>query len=127
MITERQEQTVRKWAEEPFEGAELSDVRRVERAITIAEAMAASPGGPLPQMFAHPSDRKATYRLFRHPEATPDHLQAGHRERVRWELEQPGRSLLLEDTSEILCTRGQEIAGLGPMSLTAPNCNKLGN
>jgi Transposase DNA-binding/Transposase Tn5 dimerisation domain len=115
MITEQQEQTAHEWAVEQFDGAELSDVRRVERAITIAEAMAASPGAPLPQLFAHPYDLKAAYRFLRHPEATPDHLQAGHRERVGLELEKPGRYLLVEDTSEILCASTQEIEGLGPV------------
>jgi transposase-like protein len=47
--------TAREWAEEQFEGSELSDVRRVARAITIAEALAASPGTSLPQ-FANPYD-----------------------------------------------------------------------
>jgi hypothetical protein len=113
--TEGQGQTVREWAEEQFEGAELSDVRRVARAVTIAEAMAASPGAALPQMFAHPYDLKAAYRFFRHPEATPDHVQAGHREQVLLAMEQPGRYLLLEDTSEIRCAGAREIAGLGPV------------
>jgi Transposase DNA-binding len=115
MSTDRQDQTVHAWAVEHFDGAELSDVRRVERAVTIAEAMAASPGASLPQLFAHPYDLKAAYRFFRHPEATPDHLQAGHREQVVLAMEHPGRYLLLEDTSEIRCAGAQEIAGLGPV------------
>src|SRR5205085_325200 len=80
-----------------------------------AEAMAASPGAGLPQMFAHPYDLKATYTFFRHPEATPDNLQAGHRERVLCEMEKPGRYLILEDTSEVLCIETGEIIGLGPV------------
>lgn len=54
MIADRQEQTGHEWAVEHFDGAELSEVRRVERAVTIAEARAASPGASLPQMVAHP-------------------------------------------------------------------------
>lgn len=115
MITENQAQSPREWAVEHFGGAELSDVRRVDRAITIAEAMAASPGRSLPQMFAHPYDLKAAYTFFRHPEATPDNLQAGHRERVLCEMEKPGRYLVIEDTSEVLCTENGEIIGLGPV------------
>jgi hypothetical protein len=115
MITEHQALSPREWAVTHFGGAELSDVRRVERAITIAEAMAASPGASLPQMFAHPYDLKAAYQFFRHPEATPDNLQAGHREHVLCALEKPGRYLLLEDTSEVLCTATGEIVGLGPV------------
>ena len=107
--------TAREWAEEQFEGAELSDVRRVGRAITIAEALIASPGTRLPQLFARPYDLKAAYRFFRHPEVQPDTVQAGHREQVVVELEKPGRYLLLEDTTEILCAGEEEIVGLGPV------------
>src|SRR5262245_20994932 len=115
MITENQTKSPREWAVEHFGGAELSDARRVDRAMTIAEAMAASPGASLPQMFAHPYDLKATYTFFRHPEATPDNLQAGHRERVLCEMEKPGRYLMIADTSEVLCTETGEIIGLGPV------------
>jgi hypothetical protein len=115
MIPEYQSKSPREWAVEHFGGAELGDIRRVDRAITIAEAMAASPGASLPQMFAHPYDLKAAYTFFRHPEATPDNLQAGHRDRVLCEMEKPGRYLLLEDTSEVLCTETGGIIGLGPV------------
>lgn len=115
MITEKQTQSPREWAVEHFSGAELSHIKRVDRAITIAEAMAAGPGKSLPQMFAHPYDLKAAYTFFRNPEATPDNLQAGHRERVLCEMEKPGRYLMLEDTSEVLCTKTGEIIGLGPV------------
>ena len=93
--------TAREWAEEQFEGAELSDVRHVGCAITIAEALVASPGTSLPQLFARPYDVQAAYRFFRHPEVQPDTVQAGHREQVMLELEKLGRYLLLEDTTEI--------------------------
>ncbi|HEX4949631.1 MAG TPA: IS4 family transposase [Blastocatellia bacterium] len=115
MMTTIQNQTPREWAVTHFGGAELSDVRRVDRVVTIAEAMAASPGKALPQLFAHPYDLKAAYTFFRHPEATPDNVQAGHRERVLCEMEQPGRYLLLEDTSEVRCTETGDILGLGPL------------
>src|SRR5919108_667709 len=98
-----------------FSGAELSHRKRLDRAVTIAEAMAASPGATLPQMFAAPYDLKATYEFFRHPEVRPDNLQCGHREQVLLEMEKPGRYLLLEDTSEIRCAGEQEIEGLGPI------------
>lgn len=115
MITTTRRQTPREWAVTHFGGAELSDARRVDRVVTIAEAIAASPGKALPQLFAHPYDLKAAYKFFRHPEATPDNVQAGHRERVLCEMEQPGRYLLLEDTSEVRCTTTGEIIGLGPV------------
>lgn len=115
MIAENSTLTPREWAEKHFQGAELSDVRRVDRAITIAEAMAASPGASLPQMFANTRDLKATYTFLRNEEATPDNLQSGHRDLVLCEMATPGRYLLLEDTSEVLCNPNGEIEGLGPV------------
>ena len=115
MNTENQAHNYRKWSVKHFGGAELSDIRRVDRAIAIGEAMAAGPGKSLPQMFAHPYDLKAAYKFFRDPEATPDNLQSGHRDLVLCEMSTPGRYLLLEDTSEVHCTSTGEIAGLGPI------------
>lgn len=115
MITSS-EQLPHEWAHAHFAGAELSRVKQVDRVITIAEAMAQSPGATLPQMFAHPYDLKAAYKLFADPEATPDHLQAGHRESVLLAMETPGLYLLLEDTSEIRCAdKAAPIPGLGPI------------
>lgn len=116
MITENKKvQSPHEWAVEHFSGAEMTHVKRVDRAVTIAEAMASSPGKSLPQIFAHAYDLKAAYTFFRHPEATPDNLQAGHRERVLYEMEKPGRYLIIEDTSEVHCTETGEIIGLGPV------------
>jgi len=110
------EQIPHEWARVHFAGAELSRVKQVDRVFTIAEAMAQSPGATLPQMFAHPYDLKAAYQFFADPEATPDHLQAGHREGVLLEMEKPGLYLLLEDTSEIHCAdKEHPIPGLGPI------------
>src|SRR5512147_798536 len=47
------------WAEEHFGEAAFFDVRRTERAITIAAAMAAQPGASLPQLFGRWYDTKA--------------------------------------------------------------------
>lgn len=115
MIATQQRQPPLEWARSNFSGAELSHRKRLDRAVTIAEAMAASPGVSLPQMFANPYDLKAAYTFLRHPEVTPDNLQAGHREVVLLEMEKPGRYLLIEDTTEIHCSENLEIEGLGPI------------
>jgi len=103
------------WAEQHFSGAEMSDVRRTDRIVAIAEAMAATPGGSIPTLFAHPYDIKAAYNLFKHPEATPDNVQAGHRELVLSEMQTPGVYLLLEDTTELSFSGRKPVPGLGPI------------
>ena len=103
------------WAEQPCSGAERSDRRRTDRIVAIAEAMAATPGGSIPTLFAHPSDIKAAYNLFKHPEATPDNVQAGHRDLVLSEMQTPGIYLLLEDTTELSFSGRKPVPGLGPI------------
>jgi hypothetical protein len=108
-------QEPRLWAEQHFSGAEMSDVRRTDRIVTIAEAMAATPGGSIPTLFAHPYDIKAASNLFKHPEATPDNVQAGHRELVLSEMQTPGVYLLLEETTELSFSGRKPVPGLGPI------------
>jgi hypothetical protein len=43
-------QSVKEWAEMQFGGAELGDVRQVERVIKIGQAMANKPGKSIPQL-----------------------------------------------------------------------------
>ena len=105
----------RPWAEQHFGEVELGDVRRNQRAVTIATAMATKPDRSIPQMFLNPSEIKAAYQFFRHPEATPEQLQQAHSEVVREQLHQPGHYLLLEDTSEMSWSGHPPIAGLGPI------------
>jgi Transposase DNA-binding len=103
------------WAVQNFATIELSDVRRVRRVVTIAEAMATQPGRSIPQLFATPYEVKAAYTLFRQAEATPDTLQAGHRAAVKAEMKQPGVYLLIEDTTTLSWSGKQPIPGLGPV------------
>jgi len=103
------------WAEQHFSGAEMSDVRRTDRIVAMAEAMAATPGGSIPTLFAHPYDSKAAYNLFKHPEATPDNVPAGHRELVLSARQTPGVYLLLEDTTALSFSGRKPVPGLGPI------------
>jgi hypothetical protein len=106
-------------AEEQFAGAKLTDIRRVARVQTIAEAMALHPGRTVPQLCDSPYAVKATYNLFKHEEATPDNMQAGHRALVREAMRQPGVYLLLEDTTELSWSGKHAIGGLGPIANSA--------
>lgn len=103
------------WAEKHFAEVDLGEVRRNQRALTIAAAMATNPDASIPKMFTHCYDIKAAYNLFKHPEATTDNLQLAHREVVLEQLHLPGRALLLEDSSEMSWSGKHPIAGLGPI------------
>jgi len=112
-------QEPQRWAEKQFAGAKLTDIRRIARVKTIAEAMAVPPGRSIPQLCRSPYAVKATYNLFKHVEATPENIQAGHRALVRDAMRQPGVYLLLEDTTELSWSGKQAIAGLGPIGNSA--------
>ena len=109
----------KRWAEEQFAGAKLTDIRRVARVQTIAEAMSVHPGRSIPQLCDTPYAVKATYNLFKHEEATPKNLQAGHRASVLEAMRQPGVYLLLEDTTELSWSGKHSIGGLGPIGNSA--------
>lgn len=108
-----------RWAEEQFAGAKLTDIRRVARVKQIAEAMAVHPGRSIPKLCRSPYAVKATYNLFKHEDATPENIQAGHRAVVLQEMQRPGVYLLLEDTTEMSWSGKQAIAGLGPIGNSA--------
>ena len=93
----------------------MSDERRVDRVVTIAEAMAVNAGKTIPQMFSTTYDVKATYELFKHGEATVENLQSGHREKVLAELSNEGVYLLVEDTMAMSWSGPDPIAGLGAL------------
>jgi len=103
--------TPQRWAAEQFAGAQLTDIRRVARVQTIAEAMAGHPGRSIPQLWASPYAVTATDNLFQHAEATPENLQAGHRALVREAMRQPGVSRFVEDTTELSWSGTQAVAG----------------
>ena len=101
------------WAETHFAGATLAHPARDRRVRIVAAAMAANPGRSIPGLFERWYDVKAAYDMFDHPEATPDHIQAGHRRLVRDQVSRPGESLLIEDTTAVSFRGRQPIDGLG--------------
>jgi len=103
------------WAGKHFGEVDLGEVRRNQRTVTIAAAMAMNPDRSIPKIFIDRYDIKAAYNFFSHPEATPDNLQLAHREVVLEQMHLPGRSLLLEDTSEMSWSGKLPIPGLGPI------------
>jgi Transposase DNA-binding/Transposase Tn5 dimerisation domain len=101
------------WAETHFAGATLAHPARNRRVQVIAAAMATNPGRSIPGLFTRWYDVRAAYDVFDHPEATPDHIQAGHRRLVRDQVSRPGEYLLIEDTTAVSYRGRQPIAGLG--------------
>ncbi len=72
--------------------AEMSAVRRSDRVVSSAAAMAATPGGRITTICAHPYEVQAAFKLCQHLEATPDTLQVGPRAWVACHRQAPGGS-----------------------------------
>lgn len=103
------------WAAIQFATAQLGDRRRSARLVTLAAQVAGDPSSGLPkQTGGHWGDLKAAYRLLDRPEATFDAIASPH---WRHTVAQagPGRSLILDDTTEIDFGATRQAAGLGPV------------
>jgi Transposase DNA-binding len=104
------------WASHHFGGCWLGHKARDKRLVSYATALAQRPGKLMPELFTKKYDVEATYELLRNPEVTPDRIQATHRQLVKDELRNPGRFLLIEDTTfPSYSHRTEPVPGLGPI------------
>jgi hypothetical protein len=109
------------WASQQFGDCWLGHKARDKRLVSYATALAEQPGKLMPELFTKKYDIEATYELLRHPEVTPDRIQATHRRLVKAELRTPGRFLLIEDTTfPSYSHRPEPVPGLGPIGDSEP-------
>ena len=87
------------WAQSEFGFAQLGDQRRNKRLVNIAQRLAASPGGTMPQAFPEWADLKAAYRFFSGKGAGFDSVISPHVQRTQADCRQPGEYLIIEDTT----------------------------
>ena len=105
------------WALTHFGGVSLGDLRRTRRVQTLVAGWARQPGATIPQLSGtQPYASKAAYSLLSLPTATPDALQAPHRQLVQSALQAEGTYLLIEDTTELSWPEAPvRREGLGPV------------
>ena len=101
------------WAQCEFGFAQLGDKRRHQRLVDIAEHLAASPGGTLPQAFPDWAELKAAYRFFGQRGVSFERVLAPYLERTRQACRQPGEYLLIEDTTLLDYSRPAHTEELG--------------
>lgn len=100
----------REWAEQQFGDCELGDRRRTKRLIAVAEQVANHPAASFPQQMESWGDLKAAYRLFDGDDVTFDAIARPHWQQTR--SVEPGRYLVLGDTTEIDFGYRRDIEGL---------------
>jgi hypothetical protein len=89
------------WAQTEFGLALLGDKRRNKRLMKVAQALAANPGGTLPQAFPDWAELKAAYRLFEQRGVTFESILTPHWERTQAACREAGEYLIIEDTTNL--------------------------
>jgi hypothetical protein len=98
------------WARRQFGDCDLGDERRTKRLIQVAEQVANHPSASFPEQTQSWGDLKAAYRLFDADEVTFESVATPHWRQTR--SVEPGRYLVLADTTEIDFGYRREIPGL---------------
>jgi hypothetical protein len=101
------------WAKAPFEPCEFKDLRRTNRAVQVAQRMAACPSGWLPRQMQTGKEVIALYRLLDTPEVTFEALMQPHWQQTRQEIAAHALVLLVQDTTELDLTPHPKTTGLG--------------
>jgi Transposase DNA-binding/Transposase Tn5 dimerisation domain/Transposase DDE domain len=101
------------WAQLHFDAAVLGDPRRNRRLVKVAGQLASDPAASLPTQTASWADLKGAYRLFDAPQVTFAAVATPHWLQTR--ACDPGRYLILADTTEIDFGWNRQADGLGPV------------
>jgi hypothetical protein len=101
---------VAKWCEQQFADCQLGDQRRTKRLLRVAEQVANDPSASFPDQMKSWGDLKAAYRLFDCEDVTFEAIAGPHWRQTR--ALQPGRYLVLADTTEIDFGYHRQIDGL---------------
>jgi hypothetical protein len=101
------------WASQEFADARLGDSRRTDRLITFAAQVAENPTGSIPQQAGCWADAKAAYDFLDNPHVSFTAIASPHWQQTR--NCQPGRYLILGDTTEVAWRLGRQIDGAGPL------------
>jgi len=106
---------VDKWAVENFGTAELGDLRRTDRLVKMATAIAENPSASLPESMRNWGDTLAAYRFLDHPDIKHEQIMLPHWMNTRQEAMQRSRVLLAADTTNINLSSHETVEGLGPI------------
>jgi hypothetical protein len=103
------------WAVNEFAEAELGDLRRTQRVVELATALAQHPTAPLPEACGTGAMLKAAYRFFSNDAIEPHDLLQSHSEATYSRLCRVPLVLAVQDTTEVDWTAHPATQGLGPL------------
>jgi hypothetical protein len=111
------------WAVTEFADADLGDLRRTQRLVQLAHALAQRPGAALPEACGSGAMLKAAYRFFTNEDIAPDDIVQSHIEATYSRLNTVPLVLAVQDTTEANWTNLRVTEGLGPLG--HPACHGL--
>ena len=103
------------WAQTTFGEVRLGDVRRTERAVKLAEAIAREPNVSLPKQMGEAKEVKASYRFLQSGQVSYEALMRPHVQQTRAQCERQPVMLLVQDTTELDYQAHRQTSGLGPI------------
>src|SRR6266571_4381610 len=101
------------WAITEFADADLGDLRRTQRLVQLAHALAQRPGAALPEACGSGAMLKAAYRFFTNDDIAPDDMLQSHIEATYSRLNAVPLVLAVQDTTEANWTNLRVTEGLG--------------
>ena len=102
--------------EQEVAGVELGDKRLNDRLGAVLLAFGKAPHLSIPAALGGRNEVEAGYRLFAHPEVTPEKILSPHFAATRARVRTTDVCLLVQDTTEVELTRPkQQVKGAGPM------------
>ena len=107
------------WAVSEFADVELGDLRRTQRLVELAHALAQRPGAALPEACGNGAMLKAAYRFFTNDAIVPDDMLQSHIEATSSRLNAAPLVLAVQDTTEANWTNLRVTEGLGPLGNSA--------
>src|SRR5262245_5902317 len=107
------------WAVTEFAEAELGDLRRTQRLVEVATALAQRPGTSLPEACGEQAMLKAAYRFSVNAAIDPQNLLDSHVDATLTRLAPVSLVLAVQDTTELDWTAHPATTGLGPLGHSA--------
>ncbi|HEY6406961.1 MAG TPA: IS4 family transposase [Ktedonobacteraceae bacterium] len=103
------------WAVETFGLAELGDLRRTDRLVQLAAALARDPQSSLPASLRGEAETVGAYRFLNNAALFPEQILMPHFVQTRREAAKRAQVLMIGDTTECNLSSHHSVQGAGPV------------
>jgi hypothetical protein len=103
------------WAVRTFGQAELGDLRRTDRLVQLAAALARNPESSLPASLRGEAETVGAYRFLNNVGVTPEQIQMPHFVQTRREAANRKQVLMIGDATECNLSSHHRVQGAGPI------------